>query len=137
MAHAINLALKTGFNAMKTGDIGKAVIVAITDGRANVPLKVSYDEVTEEERAEKPDREALKEEVINTAKKLRAVGGFSMLVLDTEDNKFVSTGVAKDMAEAAGGRYMKMPTAGIAGGKDGAKAVASAVKGGMADLQNG
>ena len=36
--------------------------------------------------------------------------GFKLLMLDTE-NKFVSTGVAKDIANAAGGRYHYIPKA--------------------------
>ena len=104
LAHAINTAVKTGLNAMKSGDVGKTILVCISDGRANVPLKVSNGDATEEERAAKPDRQALKDEVLATAKQVAAMPGFSMVVLDTE-NKFVSTGVAKELAEAAGGRY--------------------------------
>eukprot|EP00746_Dinoflagellata_sp_MGD_P133905 gnl/MRDRNA2_/MRDRNA2_67683_c0_seq2.p1 gnl/MRDRNA2_/MRDRNA2_67683_c0~~gnl/MRDRNA2_/MRDRNA2_67683_c0_seq2.p1 ORF type:complete len:812 (+),score=206.44 gnl/MRDRNA2_/MRDRNA2_67683_c0_seq2:202-2436(+) len=111
MAHAINMAVRTGVNAMKTGDIGKCVIVLITDGNANVPLKVSVGEATEEEKKEKVDREAIKEEVFDTVKQLKAFGGFSLLVLDTEANKFVSSGIAKDIAEVGGGRYYLLPKA--------------------------
>jgi len=100
---------------MKSGDVGKVVLVLISDGRANVPLSVSNGEApsSEEEGGEggaKVDRAALKEEVLNTAKQLRGLSGFSMLVIDTE-NKFVSTGVAKEIAEAAGGSYHHIPKA--------------------------
>ena len=37
-----------------------------------------------------------------------SIPGFSLLMLDTE-NKFVSTGLAKDIADAAQGRYFKLP----------------------------
>jgi magnesium chelatase subunit D len=56
----------------------------------------------------KPDRTALKEEVIKTATSLRALSGFNLVVLDTE-NKFVSTGMAKEIASAAGGKYHYIP----------------------------
>jgi magnesium chelatase subunit D len=39
------------------------------------------------------------------ALQLRGLSSFNFVVLDTE-NKFVSTGVAKELAEAAGGRYV-------------------------------
>ena len=42
----------TGVNAMKSGDVGRCVIVLISDGRANVPLAVSIGE--EPEVAELP-----------------------------------------------------------------------------------
>mmetsp|Transcript_14160 Transcript_14160/g.42333 ORF Transcript_14160/g.42333 Transcript_14160/m.42333 type:complete len:743 (-) Transcript_14160:1982-4210(-) len=109
LAHAINTAVKTGTNAMKSGDVGKTVLVLISDGRANVPLSVSNGEATEED-LEKPDKEALKQEVLDTARQLQALNGFSMLVIDTE-NKFVSTGMAKEIADAAGGKYHYIPKA--------------------------
>eukprot|EP00968_Pinguiococcus_pyrenoidosus_P019344 scaffold2094_cov239-Pinguiococcus_pyrenoidosus.AAC.18 len=110
LAHAINTAVRTGLNAMKSGDVGKTVLVLISDGRANVPLKVSNGEATAEELEAKPDRAALKEEVLDTARQLRGLPSFSMLVIDTE-NKFVSTGVAKEIAEAALGTYHYIPKA--------------------------
>jgi hypothetical protein len=41
MAHALMLGIRAGLNAMKTSDVGKVVLVLITDGRANVPLDMS------------------------------------------------------------------------------------------------
>jgi magnesium chelatase subunit D len=101
LAHAINVAVRTGLNAMKSGDIGKCVLVIVSDGRANVPLSVSNGEEVDPEN--KPTRDELKEEVLNCAKGLRGIGGFNCVVLDTE-NKFVSTGMAKEIAAAAGGK---------------------------------
>ena len=43
---------RLGVNAMKSGDVGRCVIVLISDGRANVPLAVSIGE--EPEVAELP-----------------------------------------------------------------------------------
>ena len=34
----------TGLNAQKSGDVGKVVVVLISDGRANVPLCISEGE---------------------------------------------------------------------------------------------
>ena len=94
MAHALNVAVRTGLNAQKSGDTGKVVVVCISDGRANVPLSYATDDGPEDPTREKPVRAELKEEVLKTASSLRALNGFSLVVLDTE-NKFVSTGMAK------------------------------------------
>ena len=108
LAHALNMAAQTGMNAQKSGDVGKVVVVCIGDGRANVPLSVSLGTDEAPEPGTKPDRAALKDELIDTAKQLGSIPGFSLLMLDTE-NKFVSTGLAKDIADAAMGRYFKLP----------------------------
>ena len=123
LAHALTQCVRTGVNAMKSGDVGRCVIVLISDGRANVPLSTSLGEDEEgEPEAEgaekkkktdaekKEERVALKDEVIGIAKQIGAMGNFKLLVIDTE-NKFVSTGVAKDIANAAGGRYHYIPKA--------------------------
>ena len=39
------------------------------------------------------------------AKQIGSMGNIKLLVIDTE-NKFVSTGVAKEIASAAGGRFV-------------------------------
>ena len=95
-------------NAQKSGDVGKVVVVCIGDGRANVPLDVSLGTAEPLDPGTKPDRQALEDELIDTAKQLGSIPGFSLLMLDTE-NKFVSTGLAKDIADAAQGRYFKLP----------------------------
>jgi len=109
LAHALQVAIRTGLNAQKSGDVGKVVLVAITDGRANVPLAVSEGEEVLTPEMQK-DKVALKEELMATARQLRGLASFDMVVLDTE-NKFVSTGMAKELAEAAGGRYNYIPKA--------------------------
>ena len=87
----------------------------ISDGRANVPLCVSngeaFDPASDEDSKDgKPSRKYLKDEVIACAKKLASLPGFNLLCIDTE-NKFVSTGVAKDIANATGGKYHQIAKA--------------------------
>lgn len=115
LAHAIQTAMLTGINAQKSGDVGKVVVVLISDGRANVPMCVSMGEEFDPEADEdskdgKPSRKFLKEEVLATAKKLGALPGFNLLCIDTE-NKFISTGLAKDIANAALGKYHQITKA--------------------------
>ena len=105
----------TGLNAQKSGDVGKVVVVLISDGRANVPLGVSMGEEfdpdsDEDSKDGKPSRKFLKDEVIACAKKLGALRGFNLLCIDTE-NTFISTGVAKDIANAANGKYHQIAKA--------------------------
>ncbi|KAG7353746.1 protoporphyrin IX magnesium-chelatase [Nitzschia inconspicua] len=115
LAHGIQMAMLTGLNAQKSGDVGKVVVVLISDGRANVPLCTSMGEefdpdVDEDSKDGKPSRKYLKEEVMACAKKLGALPGFNLLCIDTE-NKFISTGLAKDIADAAGGKYHQIAKA--------------------------
>lgn len=56
-------------NAQKSGDVGKVVLVAITDGRANVPLAVSEGEEVLTPEMQK-DKVALKEELMATARQV-------------------------------------------------------------------
>ena len=70
----------------------------------------------------------VKEEVLDMARKLGAAG-LNLLVIDTE-NKFISTGVAKEIADAAGGKYYYLPNADE-------RVVASATMEALADLKSG
>merc|ERR1711998_260828 len=55
LAHALSQSVRTAINAMSSGDVGKAIIVLISDGRANVPLAISTGEEPEPEPgADKP-----------------------------------------------------------------------------------
>ena len=115
LAHALQKASLTGLNAQKTGDVGKVVVVMISDGRANVPLCDSLGEECDfsedpDSKDGKPSRKFLKDEVIATAKQLGSLTGFNLLCIDTE-NKFVSTGMTKEIAKNAGGKYHQITKA--------------------------
>jgi hypothetical protein len=63
---------------------------------------------------QREERQALRDEVILMGKALRKLHGFKLLVLDTEVG-YLSTGMARELAAASGGRYIYIPMATRAG----------------------
>lgn len=111
LSHALTIAPKLALNEMNVKkDVGKVIIVLLTDGRANVPLCVSmgegFDPILLPSIHGRPAKKFLRDEAISVAKMLRKLE-LDLLVIDFED-KFVGTGIAKDIAYAAGGKYYQI-----------------------------
>eukprot|EP00210_Caulerpa_lentillifera_P005678 g5430.t1 len=128
LAHGLSTAIRVALNHQQQGNVGRVMVVLITDGRANVSLaKSNEDPDAMDPNAEKPSQEELRAEVTDMAKKM-FVAGIQLLVIDTE-NKFVSTGFAEEIAKNANGKYYYLPNASD-------KAIASATSLAMAETKD-
>jgi magnesium chelatase subunit D len=102
LAHALTQAVRLGVNARASGDVGEVLLVALTDGRANIPLSRSLGR-------SKSDPIDLKQELREIALRIRALG-LKLLLIDSQ-SRFVTTGFSAELAELAGGRYFHLPRA--------------------------
>lgn len=113
LAHSLMLAAQTALNTMKVKqDVGRVVIVLITDGRANIPLELSMDHTftpstDPQSKDGMPSRTFLKDEVLACAHKLAAIKDIDLVCIDTED-AFIRTGIGQDIATAALGKYVHL-----------------------------
>lgn len=98
LSHALCIASKVALNEKKVKkDVGKVIVVLLTDGRANVPMCISvgekFDPVLMPSIDGRPTKSFLREEAISYAKLYRELK-LDMLVIDFED-KFVGNGIAE------------------------------------------
>jgi magnesium chelatase subunit D len=121
LAHGLALAVRVGQNARQSKDVGEVVIVLITDGKANVSLARSVghgaQQRQEGDHPAEPHHDGgvtdggegsgIREELLGIAGVIGAMG-MELLVIDT-GNRYVSSGLAEELALRAGGRYHNLP----------------------------
>eukprot|EP00977_Amphora_coffeiformis_P030000 scaffold44081_cov168-Amphora_coffeaeformis.AAC.3 len=113
LAHGLTLALRTALNSIKVKhEVGRAIVVLISDGRPTVPLCVSEGEefdpsIDAASKDGKPSRSFCRDEVLAIAKVIGSLKDIDLLVIDTE-HKFVQTGISADIAKRAQGSYTQL-----------------------------
>ncbi|XP_015964625.2 LOW QUALITY PROTEIN: magnesium-chelatase subunit ChlD, chloroplastic [Arachis duranensis] len=132
LAHGLTTAVRVGLNAEKSGDVGRVMIVAITDGRANISLKRSTDpEAAAASDSPKPSAQDLKvrnEDMTNNFNFLFYLSCLSLKEFCWFHLVF-STGFAKEIARVAQGKYYYLPNASDA-------VISSATKDALSALKN-
>lgn len=118
LAHALMTALRVGESAIKVKrDVSRAIVVLLTDGRANIPICVSMkDSEIPKSAIDKEkggfSREYLNEEAIAVAEAIGESMDIDFLCIDTED-RFVGTGISEQLCRAACGTYHKLGAASL------------------------
>jgi len=114
LAHGISMAARVAIRAKRvsaaSSKIGAVRIVLLTDARPTRSL--TWSEIPKSRVDENaPSRKALRDECLDVALRLRALGsslGINALVIDT-DSAFVSDHFAKTLAEHMGATYYALP----------------------------
>ncbi len=91
----------------RTGAYTEALVIVIGDGRGNVPARAA------EPDGNLPRADAIRRELEDMAR-VYAAGTIRLVVFDTQ-NRFVSRGEARQLAELFSGRYIYLPRLSAAG----------------------